>query len=49
MNECHKCQFNGKKSTECLKCFGGETYEYKYQKYIFSEYVPPAGDTSGSE
>ncbi len=47
--ECHKCRFNGKKSTECLKCFGGETYEYKYQKYIFSEYVPPAISTEGSE
>ena len=49
MMECHKCPFNGKKSAECLKCYGGETYEYKYTKYILDEYEPPSHDTSGSE
>jgi len=47
--ECHKCQHNGKKSPECLKCFGGESYEYPYQKYILDEYDPPAIPTEGSE
>ena len=49
MNECHKCPLNGSKSAECLKCFGGETYDYPHRRYIFETFNPPAPDTSGSE
>ena len=48
ISECHRCQFNGRKSAECLKCFGGETYDYPYGKYIAETYDPPADDTTGS-
>jgi len=48
MNECHRCMHNGKKSTECLKCFGGETYDYPFNRYIVESYDPPTNDTSGS-
>lgn len=49
MNQCHKCKYNRKHDSHCLKCQMPEEYQYKYQKYILDTYDPVQPDNSGSD
>lgn len=45
---CHKCEYSGKKSQQCLSCAKGEQ-TLKYRQYICEGYDAPQQDTSCSD
>lgn len=49
ISPCHKCPYNGKKSSHCHKCPTAEQYSYKYNLYLLDDYDPKQPDTTGSE
>lgn len=46
---CHKCPHDGKKSAACLRCLGGETYDYGHGLHVADGYDAPQAPTDGSK